>query len=73
ARPRERHRVWFEESGDYVDTPVYERAVLAPGCTIAGPAIVEQSDTTTIIHPGQRVDVDRYGNLLVHTGAGDAR
>jgi N-methylhydantoinase A len=73
ARPRERHRVWFEESGDYVDTPVYERAVLAPGCTIAGPAIVEQSDTTTIIHPGQRVDVDRYGNLLVHTGASDAR
>ncbi|MFO1281830.1 MAG: hydantoinase/oxoprolinase family protein [Burkholderiales bacterium] len=74
VRPVERHRVYYEETGAYVDTPVYERATLVPGCRIDGPAIVEQSDTTTIIHPGQRADVDPYGNLLVHTGgAADAR
>ena len=47
------------------DTPIYERADLAPGMRFDGPAIVEQSDTTTVVEPGMDVKVDAKGNLLV--------
>lgn len=47
------------------DTPVYVRESFAPGMTLAGPAIVEQSDTTTVIEPDMALSVDRHGNLLV--------
>jgi N-methylhydantoinase A len=47
------------------DTPVYDRGDFAPGLQLDGPAIVEQSDTTTVIEPDMSLSVDRHGNLLV--------
>ena len=47
------------------DTPVYQRDALAPGMVFSGPAIVEQSDTTTVIEPDMEVSVDPNSNLLV--------
>ena len=47
------------------DTPVYQRDALAPGMQFSGPAIVEQSDTTTVIEPDMVVSVDPDSNLLV--------
>ncbi len=47
------------------DTPVYQRDALAPGMAFSGPAIVEQSDTTTVIEPDMVATVDAHGNLLV--------
>ena len=38
--------------------------LLAPGDTLAGPAIVLQYDTTTFVPPGARLEVDRVGNLV---------
>jgi len=49
----------------WYDTPIYQRADLAPGMSFDGPAIVEQSDTTTVVEPGMDVTVDAKGNLLV--------
>jgi N-methylhydantoinase A len=46
------------------DTPVYDRSSLLPGMTIAGPAIVTQYDTTTVVPPGWRVQVDVAMNLV---------
>lgn len=68
AEPHMTQSVYFDEAGGYVDTPVYDRATLGPGAEISGPAIVEQLDTTIIIHPGQSVAVDDYANLLISTG-----
>lgn len=74
AKAKARHSVYFEEARAFVDTPVYDRAELGPECRFDGPAIVEQVDTTTVVHPGQSVRVDEYGNLLISTGGGsDAR
>jgi N-methylhydantoinase A len=48
---------------------VYDRAQLAPGAVIDGPAIVEQADTTTLIEPGWRGEIARDGSLvLTRTG-----
>ncbi len=41
---------WFD--GGFVDTPVYDRYALAHGARIAGPAIIEEREATTIIPPG---------------------
>jgi N-methylhydantoinase A len=57
----------FEETGEYVQTPIYERARLSPRSTVDGPAIIEQLDSTTVVLPGQRAVVDAYGTLVVHT------
>jgi len=57
-----RRPVYF---GGWHDTPVYQRNDLGPGMRFNGPAIVEQSDTTTVIEPDMTVNVDVHGNLLV--------
>ena len=41
----------------------------APGMTLDGPAIIEQSDTTTVIEPDMALTVDKHGNLLVKVNA----
>ena len=38
---------------------------LGPGCILTGPAIVEEIDSTTVIHPGYIAQVDRFGDLIL--------
>ena len=57
--------VYFSEAGGYVDCDVYDRYRLGAGALVAGPAIVEEVDSTAVIHPGYQAGVDRYGNLLL--------
>lgn len=63
ARP-----ILTEKSGGFVEAQVYERRRIKPGVTFYGPAIVEQADTTTVIEPGWRADVDGQGNLVLSQG-----
>jgi N-methylhydantoinase A len=58
-------RAWFAEYGNYVETKVYDRGALAPGHILIGPAIVEQTDTTIVVLPGQIARPDRHGNLII--------
>jgi N-methylhydantoinase A len=60
--PSER-RVYFEVSDSWLDTPIYDRRSLAAGGALEGPAIIEQYDSTTVVYPGWRADVDEYGIL----------
>ena len=59
-------------AGDAEPTPVYARTRLEPGHVVQGPAIVEQMDTTTVIGPGERAEVDGYLNLIVDLSGGRA-
>jgi N-methylhydantoinase A len=54
---------YFESEGGFVSTPVYDRALLVPGISIRGPAIIEQLDATTVVGPGWSGTVDGLGNL----------
>jgi N-methylhydantoinase A len=45
--------------------PVYERARLPVGAEFDGPVVVEQVDTTTVVHPGWRLRVDDAGQLIL--------
>ena len=64
----EQRPVYFDETGGYEETAIYQRSRLGPGAEFSGPAVVEQVDSTTLIHPGQRVVVDELGNLLISVG-----
>jgi N-methylhydantoinase A len=57
--------VWLPEAGGFVPCPVYDRDRLQAGNRIAGPAIVEQMDTTTIVLPGMVARVEPYLNLIL--------
>ena len=56
---------YFAESNGWIDCSIYDRYALSPESRIIGPAIVEEVDSTTVIHPGYEAAVDRYGNLLL--------
>jgi N-methylhydantoinase A len=56
-------------NGGWLDTPIFDRASLGRGATLAGPAIVEQPDTTVVIDPGATAIVDDLGNLVISVGA----
>jgi N-methylhydantoinase A/oxoprolinase/acetone carboxylase beta subunit len=56
---------YFAELGGFHETPTYDRGRLHAGATFAGPAIVEEKDSTLVIGPGTTAVVDRVLNLVV--------
>ncbi len=59
ARP-----IYLPEAGGFVDVPVYDRYRLGAGARFAGPAIVEERESTAVIGGGE-ARVDDWGNLVV--------
>ena len=57
-------QVWFQ--GGWRETPVIARDALPVGIRFPGPAVLEQLDTTIIIEPGNEVEVDAAGNLIIN-------
>jgi N-methylhydantoinase A len=51
--------------GARLDTPVYRRTDLGASQTIAGPAVIEEAASVTIVNPGQTLSVDRFGTLHI--------
>ena len=58
--------VWFGTA--FRATPTYSRAALAAGNRIAGPALIEEHASTTVLMPGDTLEVDAYGNLVIAVG-----
>jgi N-methylhydantoinase A len=56
-------RVRFD--GAELECPIYQRDQIDVGANVAGPAILEQLDCTTVIRPGQIGRVDESKNLIV--------
>ncbi|MEM7132342.1 MAG: hydantoinase/oxoprolinase family protein [Chloroflexota bacterium] len=57
-------QVDFDEDGVH-ETAIYQRSQLPPGFSAEGPLIVEEAASTTLVHPGQKMDVDSFGNLMI--------
>ena len=63
--------VWFDGGGAescWQDTPVYAREKLPLDARLAGPAILEQMDTTILIEPQDSAVSDDDGNIFVTVG-----
>ena len=52
-------------SGAFRETPIYQRAALPAGFRLDGPAVVEEFGSTTVVFPGQHLEVDAHGILIV--------
>jgi N-methylhydantoinase A/oxoprolinase/acetone carboxylase beta subunit len=57
--------VWFSETGGFTSCPLLDRARLCWGNVVPGPAVIEELDATTLVHPGYQAAVDQYGNLVL--------
>ena len=69
ASPAAHRQVWFSDAGS-VRSAVFFREDLEPGHRIEGPAVVEQLDATTPIHPGDSGRMDAAGNLIISLANG---
>jgi N-methylhydantoinase A len=67
GQPKGRRLVDFDEAGRREAT-IYERSELELGERIAGPAVIEEPASTTVVYPGQQASVDAIGNLRIAIG-----
>ncbi|MBL8671492.1 MAG: hydantoinase/oxoprolinase family protein [Alphaproteobacteria bacterium] len=72
AVPVGKRRVFHADGGigTWIDAPLYARQALKAGTRFAGPAVVEQEDSTVWVLPGWSAAVDAVGNLHLTKGAG---
>ena len=68
ARAGERP-VYFDETEDFTDTPIYDRARLGASAELEGPAVIEQTDTTVLVPSGATAKVDRFDNIVIAVSA----
>lgn len=56
------------DSWGRLDSAIYERSDLFPGCVFHGPAIIEEAAASTVVPPGVRGTVDPIGNIVLTIG-----
>jgi N-methylhydantoinase A len=61
--PKSRRPVFDPASGEFLDVPIYWRPELAPGARIAGPAVIAENDTSTVVSPAFDAQVDKFGYI----------
>jgi N-methylhydantoinase A len=62
--------VRFDEHPKPMKTRIFDRAKLAPGDVVEGPAIIEQLDSTTLVPPGIKAEVDPYLTIIMRVPLG---
>ncbi len=63
--PRGRREVFDSATEKTVEAPVYARADLEPGCTVAGPALIVEDQTTTVISTAFEAEVNSLGYIVL--------
>jgi N-methylhydantoinase A len=51
------------------ETPLFDRATLPSGARVNGPAVIEEFGSTTVVFPGQYVEVDPHGILVIRSAS----
>ena len=59
---------YFPETGGFVETRILDRAKVAEETALAGPAIIEDPDSTTVVPPGDRIELSAEGHLVILIG-----
>lgn len=55
-------------TGSVSDWAIYDRTALAPGATLDGPAIIAEDETSTLVGPGWRAEIDGFGYIRLSQG-----
>lgn len=64
---KEKREVFFEESG-WTNLCVFDKEKLNPDEKVQGPAIIEEKSSSVILHDGDSLIKDKYGNLVINIG-----
>jgi N-methylhydantoinase A len=70
---RDTRPVFFDATGEFTDTPIYERTSLGPDAEVEGPAVIEQADTTVLVPPGSNARVDSALNIVIDVAGAAGR
>lgn len=73
ATPSGRRRLLDARSRAWVEAATYRRERLLPGQSLAGPALVEEANTTTLVPPGFAARLGPAGHLILERQAGEKR
>ncbi len=65
---RGKRSVYWADLKKAVSTPILDGAFLVPGNAVKGPAVIETTDTTVVVHPGRSLRVDALGNFEIVFG-----
>lgn len=60
-----RREIYLPEEEGFAPVAVYDRYALDPGASFEGPAVVEERESTVIVGPDSRAEVDGARNLIV--------
>jgi N-methylhydantoinase A len=69
ARGPETRRVYIGNAGGWLDAQIYRRDALEPGFKAAGPAVIEEYGSTTIVWPGDRFEIGALHEIRIQCGA----
>jgi len=64
-----RQRVRDSVTGEVAEWAIFERAALAPGAALSGPAIIVEDETSTLVGPGWTAAVNGFGYIELTRGA----
>ncbi len=65
AATRGSRPAYFGALGGFVTTDVYDRRLLGVGVEVAGPALIEEPESTLLLPPGCKARVEANGNIIV--------
>ena len=65
GRAEERRNVVFDDPARPLKARILWRPALAAGAKIAGPAVIEEPNSTTFVPPGDHARVDPWGNIVI--------
>jgi N-methylhydantoinase A len=68
ALPVTKRPVYFGAQGGWADSSVYDRASLKPGFKAAGPAVIEEYGSTTLIAPGDSFEIGPMHEIRIDCG-----
>jgi N-methylhydantoinase A len=63
--PRQTRPIYFKKQG-YIDCPIYHRDDLLSDITLAGPVVIEEIDSTILLHPDQKLQVNGHGVISIY-------
>jgi N-methylhydantoinase A len=69
APPAETRRIYIGSAGGWVDAKIYHRSALEPGFAAAGPAVIEEYGSTTVIWPGDRFEIGGLREIRIQCSA----
>ena len=65
SEPAQKRKVYIGSAGGWVDAEIYHRDALEPGFSAAGPAVVEEYGSTTVVWPGDRFEVGELREIRI--------